>query len=420
MKPVRPVYVVGGMSTSFIGKGHPDFVWKGHPDFGKRENPTLEDHLTAAILGTLAETGVAAEQLDRGFVGNFAGETFSSQGHLGAMAVRAHPALHNKPWYRFEAACASGGVAMASAVDALQGGADVVMVVGAEVQTTVSPREGADFLARAAHYSRERGIDEFTFPAMFARRWKAYSEAFGATEAELGHVSFKAYENANRNPRAHMTKVKKTLEWAQRAGDDNPRFLKNVELRDFLKVSDGSQVSDGGSGVILCTEKGLERLGKSRSSCAELAAYGVATGPLAEVADYTQLSTTRAAATVAFRDAGITARDVNVLEVHDCFAITEWLMLEALGFADRGQARELTLSGATSIEGRLPVNTGGGLIGFGHPVGATGVKQVVELYRQMKGLCGAYQMPRTPEIGVTVNMGGDDRTAAITVLRNLA
>ncbi len=137
MKPVRPVYVVGGMSTSFIGKGHPDFVWKGHPDFGKRENPTLEDHLTAAILGTLAETGVAAEQLDRGFVGNFAGETFSSQGHLGAMAVRAHPALHNKPWYRFEAACASGGVAMASAVDALQGGADVVMVVGAEVQTTV-------------------------------------------------------------------------------------------------------------------------------------------------------------------------------------------------------------------------------------------------------------------------------------------
>ncbi len=419
MKPQRRVFVVGGYNTPFIGKGHPDFVWKGHADFGKRENPTVEGHLTAAIRGVLDSTGVAADQIDRGFVGNFAGETFSSQGHLGAMAVRADPALAGKPWYRLEAACASGGVSIASAVDSLQAGYDVAMVTGAEVQTTVSPRDGADLLARASHYVLERGIDDFTFPAMFARRWKAYSEAFGATEAELGHVSDKAYRNAAKNPNAHMRTAKRTLAWAQAAADDNPRFLKNAELRDYLKVSDCSQVSDGGSAIILATEAGLARLGKKPSDCVEIRSYGVATGPLALVPDYTRLDMTGTAAKEAFRHAGIGPSDIGLLEVHDCFTINEWLMLEALGLADRGRARDLTLSGATEIDGRLPVNTGGGLVGFGHPVGATGVKQVAEIWRQMKGLCGTYQVPSAPRFGVTANMGGDDRTSVVTVIENI-
>ncbi len=420
MKPSRRVFVVGGASTPFIGKGHPDFIWKGHAEFGRRENPSIENHLTAAIEAALATTGVAAAEVERGYIGNFAGECFSSQGHLGAMAVRANPAFNRKPFYRLEAACASGGVAFTSAVDALQAGVDVALVVGAEVQTTVSPREGADFLARAAHYALERGLDDFTFPAMFARRWKAYSEAFGATEAELGHVSFKAYDNAAKNPLAHMAAAKRTLAWARGAGDDNPRFLKNESLRDFLKVSDCSQVSDGGSAMIIATEAGLARLGKRASDCVELLAYGVATSPLAGVEDYTRLENTASAASEALRHAGISPKDIGILEVHDCFAINEWLMLEALGLADRGQAKQLTLSGATAIDGKLPVNTGGGLIGFGHPVGATGVKQLVEIWRQMKGQCGAYQVSNLPHIGVTANMGGDDRTSVVTVLKNLA
>jgi acetyl-CoA acyltransferase len=141
---------------------------------------------------------------------------------------------------------------------------------------------------------------------------------------------------------------------------------------------------------------------------------------LGQVNDYTQLATTRAAATEAFNDAGIDRDTVGVVEVHDCFAVTEWLMVEALGFAQPGKASELTLSGATHIDGALPVNTGGGLLSFGHPVGATGVKQVVEVWRQMKGLCGDYQIPTPPQVGVTANMGGDDRTAVVTVLQNIA
>ncbi len=420
MIPNRHVYVLGGASTPFIGKGHPDFVWPKHPDFGKRENPTLEEHLTRAIMLALETTGVPASAIQRGFVANFAGETFASQGHLGAMAVRAHPDLAGKPWTRVEAACASGGCAVVSAVEALQAGYDVALVAGAEVQTTVSARVGADYLARAAHYALERSIDEFTFPAMFARRWKAYSQAHGVTDADLGHVGLKAYQNANRNPLAHMRTARRSLEWCQTASDQNARFLQNEELKEHLKMSDCSQVSDGGSALVLCTESGLARLGKRPSDAIQLRSVGQSTGPLAGVTDLLALDTTALAAAEVFGDTGVGREQVGVVEVHDCFTITEWLMLEALGFAARGRAPELTLSGATAIDGRLPVNTGGGLVGFGHPVGATGIKQVVEVWRQMKGLCGDYQIASRPVFGVTANMGGDDRTAVVTLLENVA
>ena len=419
MKPNRRIFVVGGAHTPYLGKGHPDFIWKKHPDFGVRENPTIEEHMTHAISAALESTGVEASEVERGFVGNFAGQTFVSQGHLGAMAPRAHADLAGKPWTRLEAACASGGIAATSAFEAMQAGYDVCLVVGAEVQTTVSARDGANYLARASHYALERGLDDFTFPAMFARRWKHYSEAFGATEEQMGHVSYKAYENANKNPYAHMTKRKVTLEWAQSAGDSNPRFLRNEDYRDYLKVSDCSQVSDGGSAMVLATEEGLKKLGKRSEDCVEVLGWGLSASPLAGVTDYTQMGNTRIAANEAFQSAGVSRESVGVVEVHDCFAVTEWLMLEALGFAELGGAPALTLSGKTHIDGALPVNTGGGLIGFGHPVGATGVKQMIEVFRQMKGQCGDYQVSSQPTHGVTANMGGDDRTSVVTVFQNV-
>merc|ERR1719373_610153 len=117
--------------------------------------------------------------------------------------------------------------------------------------------------------------------------------------------------------------------------------------------------------------------------------------------------------------AGVQPSDLQVAEVHDCFAMTEILMYEAMGLAPEGRGAELFRSGATGLQGRIPVNTGGGLLSFGHPVGATGVKQVLEIYRQMKGKCGDYQMPKKPNLGLTVNMGGDDKTAAAMLLRNV-
>lgn len=419
MKPNRKVYVVGGDLTTFIGKHHPDFIWKKHPDFGTRENPTLEQLTTTAILSALEKTGVPASAIQRGYIGNFAGELFSNQGHMGAMAVRAHEELSGTAFIRVEGACASGGLAVVGAIESLQAGLDVVMAVGSEVQTTVSAREGAGFLARASHWETERDIDEFTFPAMFARRAKHYKEAFGATDEDIAHVTVKAYANGNKNPNAHMRSVEMTLENASTPGKYNPQFLGNEELRDHLKVSDCSQVSDGAAAIILATAEGLAQLGKTPEECIEVTGYGVATSPLAKVEDFTKLDNTAQAAKEAYTSAGITADQVGVCEVHDCFAITEVMMYEALGFAESGKGGELARSGATAIDGDTPVNTGGGLIAFGHPVGATGIKQVLEVYRQMKGQCGDYQIPNKPQVGLTANMGGDDRSAVVIAFQNL-
>ncbi len=414
----RRVFLLGGAHTPFLGKGHPDFIWKNHPDFGKRDNPTLEEHLRAAVQASIETTGTDAEAIERGYVGNFVGELFSQQGHLGAALAGSHPALVNKPMTRTEGACASGGLALACARDAILAGCDVVLAAGVEVQTTESARVGADYLARASHYRRQRSIDEFTFPALFGRRTKVYREAFGVSEEDIGRAAVKAYANANKNPYAHMRARKMDLATAGGASEKNPTFLQNAEYAPYIKLSDCSQVSDGASAAVIVSEAGLRRLGKSQADAIEIVAIGHSTASLYEDGDLTQLWTTKNAAEKCYAAAGISAADVGVAEVHDCFTVTELLMYEALGFAAPGQGGSLLRDGATDIGGKVPVNTGGGLVGFGHPVGATGVKQAVEIWRQMKGKCGDYQVPGRPSVGLTANMGGDDRTVVVTAYRN--
>lgn len=416
----RRVFLIGGAHTPFIGKGHPDYVWKNHPDFGKRENPTLEEHLEKAVVDAIAATGVNPERIDRGYVGNFVGELFCKQGHLGAALAGSHPALANKPMARLEGACASGGLALMAGIDAIRAGAaDTVLVSGVEVQTTESARVGADYLARASHYRRQRSIDDFTFPALFARRTKAYRDAFGVTEEDIGRVAVKAYANANKNPFAHMRTRKMDLDTCAASSEKNPCFLGNAELAPFIKMSDCSQVSDGASALFLVSEEGLRAAGKTPADAIEVVAYGQATASLYEDPNPVTLDTTAYAAKKAYAAAGIGPDDVQVAEVHDCFTVTELLMYEALGFAAPGKGAQLVREGAVDIGGRIPVNTGGGLVGFGHPVGATGVKQALEIWRQMKGKAGDYQVPNAPAVGLTANMGGDDRTAVVTVYRNL-
>ena len=412
MKPNQSIYLVGGHITDFIGKGRPDWDEDG-------DNPTLEEHLSEAINTAFDDTGVDPDAIDRGYIGNFAGECFVNQGHMGALAQRANEALEGKPFQRVEGACASGGLACVNAVDALQTGSDIVMAAGAEVQTNVSAREGAGYLARAAHWETERELDDFTFPAMFARRAKHYKEKFDVTDEDIGYVVKKAYDNGNRNPKAHMRDIEVSLEEVSSVNDNNFCFLKNEELKPHLKVKDCSQVTDGAAAAIFATEEGLNKLGIDPNDCVEVASYGWRTSPLGDVDDYTVLGNTEQAAGEAYEDAGIKPSDVDVAEVHDCFAVTELLMYEALGWADPGKGAELARSGATAIDGDIAVNTGGGLISFGHPVGATGIKQVLEIYRQMKGKCGDYQMPDVPQVGLTANMGGDDRTTVSFVLKNL-
>ena len=416
MRPQRSVYVAAQAITPFIGKGNPAFIMKGHPDYGKRENPTLEDHLIRAVREVLSDGDIDPALVQRGYVSNFGGELFAKQGHLGAMVSRADPRLAGAGFTRLEAACASGGTALVAGVDAIQAGVDVVLVVGVEVQTTVRAREGGDYLARASHYATERAIDDFTFPALLARRAKAYKEAYGIGDRELAHFAVKAYANANRNPLAHMHAVTMTLDHASTVSDRNPNFLSNPELKPHLKVSDCSQVSDGAAAVVLTSREGLRKLGRAVEDTVAVRSYGFCTAPLGRVNDLLRLETTAGAVAEALADAGIGPGDVQVAEVHDCFTIAELLMYEAIGWAEQGRGADLILSGYTARDGAIPVNTGGGLLAFGHPVGATGVKQAAEICRQMKGLCGEYQLERRPGLGLTVNMGGDDRSVVSMVL----
>jgi acetyl-CoA acyltransferase len=419
MRPVRPAYIAAQAITPFIGKGSPHFIAKGHPDFGTKDNPSLEEHIVAVVRKLLTEHNIDASLIQRGYIGNFAGELFSHQGHLGAMVARAEARLAGIGFARVEAACASGGVGIINAIEGIQAGLDVVLVLGAEVQTTVRAREGADYLARAAHYASERAIDDFTFPALLTRRTKAYKEAYDLTDRDLAHFAVKAYHNANRNPLAHMHTVKMTLEQAASASDTNPNILQNPDLKPHLKVSDCSQVSDGAAAVLLVSEEGLRKIGRAKAECVQVCSYGFSTNPLGQIQDLLRLDTAAAAAGEALHDGGLTAQDVQIAEVHDCFTIAELMMYEAIGLAKQGQGKNLLLSGRTTLEGDIPINTGGGLVGFGHPVGATGVKQAAEIYRQMKGLCGEYQIQRELHTGLTVNMGGDDRTVVSLVLENV-
>ncbi len=418
MKPARPVYLAGQAITPFIGKGNPAFIAKGHPDYGTKENPTLDEHMAAVLQQLVDEYAVDLTLVQRGYVGNFGGEMFAKQGHLGALVSRVAPALAGMGCARVEAACASGGVALVNGVEAIQAGLDVVLVVGVEVQTTVRAREGADFLARASHYATERSIDDFTFPAILARRAKAYKERYGLTDRELGHFTVKAFDNASRNPRAHMHAVPMDLDRASIACDSNPHFLQNPEVQQHLKVTDCSQVSDGAAAVLLASKEGLRMLGRTTADCVGVRSYGFRTSPLGMVKDLLRLETVADAVQEAATSGLISTNDVQVAEVHDCFTIAELLMYEAIGWAGPGHGAELVISGRTALSGELPVNTGGGLVGFGHPVGATGVKQAAEIFRQMKGLCRDYQMARQPELGLTVNMGGDDCTVVAMVLEN--
>ncbi len=405
--------MVGGAHTTFIGRGHPAFMRHDQPG----ENPTLEDHLAEATRLTLAATGVSAAAIDRAVVSNFLGECFASQGHLGAVLAAVEPKLSGKPIARIEAACASGSAAIVACVDALQGSADVALAVGAEVENTVRSRQAVDWMAWAAHVASQRDREFALFPWFFARRARAYKAAFGATHDDLARVVAKAYGNARRNPLALQRHAAVDFERAATASDRNPEFLTDPELRAHIRLLDCTALTDGGSGVVLATQDGLDRLGICSDACTEICGVGFSVAPLTGDSEPAAMVNMARAARQAYGSAGVGPDEVGLAEVHDCFSVAELQMMEALGFAEPGGAPRMLREGETAIDGRLPINPGGGLLGFGHPIGATGIKQVVEVWRQMTGRCPEYPVSTAPRVAVTANLGGDDRTGVVMVHR---
>jgi acetyl-CoA acetyltransferase len=295
-------------------------------------------------------------------------------------------------------------------------------VVGAEQQKTMSSLEGGDVLGAAADYHIEKPeYGDFMFPKLFGRIAQIYIEKYGASADDLAAVAYKNYAHARLNPLAQMRDANLTYDYASQVSDKNP------SVAPPLRVTDCSQITDGGAAIVLVSGKYLDRIGRDKATLPRLLGFGSTTDYLAlEKKDAPTFSTARKAAEKAFGMANLKPRDMHGVEVHDCFSITEIVAYEILGLAEPGKGAELAKSGATAlpqvrgehmsgkIGWEIPVNVGGGLIGDGHPVGATGVRQVYEAFQQLTEQADGRQVAGAKKY-LTFNMGGSLTTSVAMI-----
>lgn len=406
----RPVFVVGAARTDFKRNL-------------RKEGRCLGDVIVEAGRAALADAGMPASAVEAGLVGNFAAGQYVGQLHLGALLLDIDPALVGIPTAHVEAACASGGLAVAGAAEAIAAGIhDVVLVVGAEQQKTMAPADGAEVLATAADKAVERPLfGDHMMPRMFASIADRYATLHGLDDRQLSLIAAKNHAHASLNPRAQTRDGGLTLARALTADESNPRFAPP------LKVSDCSQISDGAAALVLAATPQAGR------AAIRLLGHGRTTDRLRLAdKDVPAFPVARRAAERAYRLAGIGPLDLDCAEVHDCFSITELVTYELLGWAGAGEAGRLVESGATILPQvrtqlvgttvprfSLPVNTGGGLIGDGHPVGATGVRQVVEIFDQLVGRAGARQVDGARR-ALSFNLGGTFTTSVAMVWERAA
>ncbi|MEA3445845.1 MAG: beta-ketoacyl synthase N-terminal-like domain-containing protein [Bacteroidota bacterium] len=410
MKLRKKVYMTAGYNTISLGTGRKEF----HP---KKERPGLEHYVEEAGQGTLKQIG-GADNVDEGVVGNFMAARFNNQAHLGAFMPMIDDKMLYKPSISVEGACASGGLALISGIKSvLAETAEVVLSVGVEVQNTQKAIYGADVLAGAGWYQKRKNGHAYFFPGQFSDRAGAYYEKYGKEYTRKGLARW--FANAIDNARL--------CETAQEFHNNHPNPLElgmaepnGKFFTDHLNVFDCSKVSDGASGIAIMSEEGLKRCGIAKSDAVEVVGVGHAVGNLTEdPKNLTRLDTIEKAIQFAFESAGITKDDLGTLEVHDCFTIAGILTTEALGFAKPGEGAKFVADGNTARDGKIPMNTTGGLIGWGHPTGATGVHQAVTIWEQLTGKAGKSQIEISPDrpYGMSINMGGDDKTVAAIVYK---
>jgi acetyl-CoA C-acetyltransferase len=345
---------------------------------------------------------IEPEAVEAFYLGNFAGPAFTGQSHL-APFVASAAGLGAVPATRLEAACASGGAAFFHAWSAVASGMyDLVLVCGVEKMTSQPTPRVAEILAAAGDVGGEMRAGA-TFPALFAMIARRHMHDYGTTREQLAAVAVKNHANGALNPEAHMRKII-TLEQA----------LAGKPVSEPLTVYDCSLVSDGAAAVLLAP---LERAGEFTAKPVRVLGIAQTSDCLAldEKEDITTFASLTAAAAKAYRMAGLAPRDIEFAEVHDCFTIAEILAIEDLGFVAKGQGGPYTAGGATARDGERPVNASGGLKSKGHPVGATGVAQICDLARQIRGEAGDMQL-RRHSIGLAQNLGGSGATSVVTIL----
>lgn len=401
------MFILGGAQTDFARR------WG-------REGTHLSGAIKEVLDLALQDAKVDVADIDVTHVGNFVAGEITGQSHLGGLLGSVEPALIGKAAARHEAACASGSVAIQAALAELTAGFhDLACVVGIEEMRSVPGQQAADALAGAAWRGREATDARYAWPFLFDQLMDAVEERQGLDVAHLRAFARQAFDNAKDNPFAQTRGWTVTEDCFRDDPEQNPAIEGRVRRYDC------GQVTDGAACVLLASERfaraWASRAGVDLASVPRIAGWGHRTGPM-QLAEKFEHATdvlfphVREAARDARRRAGVAREEVGAFELHDCFSITGYVLLEHLEIAPPGRAFEAIEDGRIARGGGAAVNPGGGLIGLGHPVGATGVRMLLDAARQVTGRAGACQVDGVRS-AQTLNIGGSATTAMSFVVR---
>lgn len=383
------IYITGASATRF-GE-----LWTSSPRSLSR----------TAVFDAISDAGIEKDQVDAIYVGNMLSGILGNQEHLGAFFAE-ELGLHHVPAYKIEGACASGGLAAHLAIQSVRSGVNrTVVVLGIEKMTDHKPEDVARALTGAG--SESERISGVTFPGLYAMLARAHMNEYQTTERQMASVAVKNHYHGTLNPKAQF-RTNLTIE----------KVLASSMIADPLKLYDCSPISDGAAAVVIQRDDVMSQSMKKKSVTVVASTVATDTLGLSTRESLLELASTRIASTLAYKEAAISPRDIDVAEVHDCFSIAEIYAMEDLGFYPKGKAGPALERGEThlSTSKKLVVNTSGGLKACGHPVGATGVKQLVEIADQLRGRVGERQVKHA-RIGLTHNVGGSGATAVVHILK---
>lgn len=404
------VYILGGHQTDFSAN------WA-------RSGLELADGLREVLEKGFATVDLQPQDIDTAHVGNFAAELFCNQGHLGGLLAAALPGLAGIPASRHEGACASGSLAALGASAEIEAGRyGIAAVVGIEQMRNVPGDAAAKLIGPSAMWSGHECVDvKYPWPHVFSELAAEYDRRFGLRDEHLARIAEINFGNARRNPNAQTRRWQFT-ERSFRADDEA-----NPVIDGRIRKQDCGQISDGAAVVFLAGESAAREWAKSRgrslSSLSRIEGWGHRTAPITYRSKI-EMSTgqpyvfpfVRATIADAFRRAGIDGVDaLHGIETHDCFTSTEYMAIDHFGITPPGQSWQAIERGDIEMGGRIPMNPSGGLIGLGHPVGATGVRMLLDAHKQVTGTAGDYQVEGASRFA-TLNIGGSATTTVSFVV----
>jgi acetyl-CoA C-acetyltransferase len=404
------VYILGGYQTDFSAN------WA-------RNGREIADGMREVLEQGLAATQLAPQDLDTAHVGNFAAELFCNQGHLGGVLAAALPELAGIPASRHEGACASGSLAALAASAEIEAGRyGLTAVVGIEQMRNVPGDQAAKIIGPTAMWAGHECVDvKYPWPHVFSELADEYDRRYGLKNEHLSRIAEINFSNARRNPNAQTRRWEFTEQSFQQDDAANP------VIDGRMRKQDCGQITDGAAIVFLASEtvarEWAQKRGRSLNSLARIAGWGHRTAPITYQAKIDMSAGesfvfpfVRATITDAYHRAGITGvEQLSGIETHDCFTSTEYMAIDHFGITPPGQSWRAIESGDIEIGGRIPVNPSGGLIGLGHPVGATGVRMLLDCFKQVTGTAGDYQVANAERFA-TLNVGGSATTTVSFVV----